>query len=82
MRERRRPETSDSLRFPVPSAPLRPHPTPTVAMILAASEAMLPLWNTEPRREATRLAAKCRVRFVLREDPPRPAASVSLLPGA
>jgi hypothetical protein len=34
-------------------------------MILAASEEMLPLWNSDPRREATRLAQKCRVRFVL-----------------
>jgi len=55
----------EALRFPVPSTPLRPHPTPTLGMILAASEAMLPVWNADPRREANRLARKCRVRFVL-----------------
>ncbi len=44
-------------------------------MILAASEAMLPLWNADPRREATRLARKCRVRFVLRTAGDEPAAS-------
>lgn len=58
----------DTLRFPVPSAPLRPHPAPTLDMILAASEAMLPIWNADPRREANRLARKCRVRFVLHSD--------------
>ena len=57
--------TLDVLRFPVPSRPLREHPRPTVDMILAASEEMLPVWNADPRREATRLAHKCRVRFVL-----------------
>ncbi len=61
-------DTTESLRFPVPSAPLRPHPAPTVEMILAASADMLPVWNADPRREATRLAQKCRVRFVL-ENP-------------
>lgn len=55
----------DSLRIPVPSRPLREHPRPTVDMILAASEEMLPIWNADPNREATRLARKCRVRFVL-----------------
>lgn len=75
MRANRRPETSEPLRFPVPSAPLRAHPAPTVDMILAASEAMLPAWNADPRREARRLAGKCRVRFVLREDPAPPCAS-------
>jgi hypothetical protein len=57
--------TLDTLRFPVPSRPLPAHPPPSVDMILAASEAMLPVWNADPRREATRLAQKCRVRFVL-----------------
>lgn len=37
------------------------HPPPTVDMILAASEARLPLWNADPGREAMRLARKCRV---------------------
>lgn len=60
---------SDGLRFPVPSAPLPAHPAPTVEMILAASEAMLPVWNADPRREPTRLAGKCRVRFVLEPQP-------------
>jgi hypothetical protein len=55
----------DALRFPVPSRPLREHPLPTVDMILAASEEMLPIWNADPQREATRLAHKCLVRFVL-----------------
>lgn len=55
----------DALRFPVPSRPLREHPRPTVDMILAASEAMLPVWNADPEREAMRLAEKCRVRFVI-----------------
>jgi hypothetical protein len=55
----------DDLKFPVPSQPLREHPLPTVDMILAASEAMLPIWNDDPQREARRLAQKCRVRFVL-----------------
>jgi hypothetical protein len=59
------PSALDALRFPVPSRPLPAHPPPTVDMILAASEAMLPIWNADPRREATRLAQKCRVRFVL-----------------
>lgn len=54
------------MRFPVPSAPLRQHPAPTIDMILDASEAMLPIWNADPSREATRLVRKCRVRFVLR----------------
>ena len=36
-----------------------------VDMILAASAAMLPIWNADPQREATRLAEKCRVRFAL-----------------
>lgn len=56
----------DTLRFPVASRPLREHPRPTIEMILAASEAMLPIWNADPEREATRLAEKCRVRFVLK----------------
>ena len=64
----------EPLRFPVPSAPLRTHPAPTVDMILAASAAMLPVWNAAPEREATRLAHKCRVRFVLRGDDARYAA--------
>ena len=55
----------DALRFPVASRPLPPHPAPTVDMILAASEEMLPIWNADPHRETTRLAQKCRVRFVL-----------------
>jgi hypothetical protein len=55
----------DALRFPVASRPLKEHPRPTVDMILAASEEMLPVWNAHPNREATRLAQKCRVRFVL-----------------
>jgi len=55
----------DTLSFPVPSQPLREHPRPTVDMILAASEEMLPVWNADPNREAIRLAQKCRVRFVL-----------------
>lgn len=58
-------EAPEVLRFPVPLTPLRPHPLPTVDMILAASEEMLPVWNADPRRETTRLAQKCRVRFVL-----------------
>lgn len=62
----------DALRFPVPSRPLREHPRPTVDMILAASEEMLPVWNADPRREATRLAQKCRVRFVLTESAQAP----------
>ena len=61
-----RPE--ERLRFPVPSTPLRPHPPPTLQMILAASEAMLPIWNADPLRETNRLAQKCRVRFTLRAD--------------
>jgi len=63
------PAMPEHLRFPVPSAPLRSHPAPTVDMILAASEAMLPVWNADPRREAKRLDGKCRVRFVLRPEP-------------
>jgi hypothetical protein len=55
----------DALRFPVPSAPLATHPEPTVEMILAASEAMLPVWNADPAREPRRLAHKCRVRFAI-----------------
>jgi hypothetical protein len=62
-----RPEL-DVLRFPTASRPLPAHPLPTVDMILAASEEMLPVWNADPRREATRLAQKCRVRFVLALD--------------
>lgn len=62
----------DTLRFPVPSSPLAPHAAATVDMILAASEAMLPIWNSDPRREATRLAQKCRVRFVLADAARRP----------
>jgi hypothetical protein len=49
--------------FGAPSRPLREHPRPTVDMILAASEEMLPVWNADPEREAARIAQKCRVRF-------------------
>lgn len=62
----------DTLSFPVPSRPLREHPRPTVDMILAASEEMLPIWNADPNREAIRLAQKCRVRFVLTESAQTP----------
>jgi hypothetical protein len=65
MPARPRRDATDDLRFPVPSAPLPAHPAPTVDMILEASAAMLPVWNADPRREPTRLALKCRVRFVL-----------------
>lgn len=65
--------TYEPLQFPVPSAPLRTHPAPTIDMILAASAAMLPVWNADPQREATRLAHKCRIRFVLRGDDRRGA---------
>jgi hypothetical protein len=58
----------DGLRFPTASRPLPAHPPPTVDMILAASAEMLPIWNADPRREETRLAQKCRVRFALRGD--------------
>jgi hypothetical protein len=58
----------DGLRFPMASGPLPAHPRPTVDMILAASEEMMPVWNADPRREQIRLAQKCRVRFVLRVD--------------
>lgn len=69
--DRDRPDL-DALRFPVPSQPLRDHPRPTVDMILAASEAMLVIWNADPQREATRLAQKCRVRFVIEPSAPSP----------
>lgn len=62
------PSGLDALRFPVASRPLPAHPPPTVDMILAASEEMLPIWNANPLREATRLAQKCPVRFVLGPD--------------
>jgi hypothetical protein len=61
----------DRLRFPVASGPLPPHPPPTVDMILAASEEMLPVWNADPQREATRLAQKCHVRFTMGPAPDR-----------
>lgn len=65
MPESRHGTVVDLRHFPVPSAPLPPHPPPTVDMIVAASEGMLPVWNADPQREARRLALKCRARFVL-----------------
>jgi len=65
MPAKHRHDAIEHLTFPVPSTPLRPHAAPTVDMILAASEEMLPVWNADPQREPMRLAQKCRVRFVL-----------------
>lgn len=57
----------DEFELPVGRGPIPHRHAPSVDMIIAASEELLPSWNANPRREEERLSAKSPIPFSLGE---------------